>query len=38
MARTPVFYEYYNPINGDGVGSKNYGWTSALYIDLTLDP
>lgn len=38
MTRTPVLYEYYNPINGDGVGSRNYGWTSALYIDLTLEP
>jgi glycogen debranching enzyme len=38
VARTPTPYEYYNPRTGDGLGSPNYGWTAALYIDLALDP
>ncbi|MGD0898291.1 MAG: hypothetical protein ABR915_10685 [Thermoguttaceae bacterium] len=38
VARTPVIYEYYNPHTGDGLGSKNYGWTAALYIDLVMKP
>jgi putative isomerase len=38
VARTPVLYEYYDPITGEGVGSRNYGWTSALYVDLVLEP
>lgn len=37
LARTPVLYEYYDPLTGNGLGSKNYGWTSALYIDLVLE-
>ena len=38
VARTPVLYEYYDPLTGDGLGSRNYGWTAALYIDLILEP
>ncbi len=38
VARTPVLYEYYDPITGDGLGSRNYGWTAALYIDLVMEP
>ena len=38
IARTPVIYEYYDPLTGDGLGSCNYGWSSALYIDLVLKP
>ena len=38
IARTPVIYEYYNPLTGDGLGSRNYGWTAALYIDMILEP
>lgn len=38
VARTPILYEYYNPINGDGLGSGNYGWTASLYIDLVMNP
>ena len=38
IARTPVLYEYYDPLSGGGMGSLNYGWTSALYIDLVLEP
>jgi glycogen debranching enzyme len=28
------FYEYYNPLNGKGIGAKNFSWTAALVIDL----
>jgi hypothetical protein len=28
------FYEYYNPITGQGLGSDNFSWTAALLIDL----
>ena len=38
VARTPVLYEYYDPLTGGGLGSRNYGWTAALYIDLILEP
>jgi putative isomerase len=37
IARTPVLYEYYDSQKGDGLGSADYGWTSALYIDLVMD-
>jgi putative isomerase len=38
VGRTPVFYEYYDPQTGEGLGSANYGWTAALCIDLILSP
>lgn len=38
IARSPILYEYYNPLTGDGLGSPHYGWTSSLYIDLILGP
>ena len=28
------FYEYYNPLNGDGLGANDFSWTGALVIDL----
>jgi len=28
------FYEYYNPINGDGLGTDKFSWTASLLIDL----
>ena len=28
------FYEYYNPLTGDGLGADNFSWTAALTIDL----
>ena len=28
------FYEYFNPLNGDGEGTANFSWTAALTIDL----
>lgn len=36
ITRSPILYEYYNPLTGDGLGSPHYGWTSSLYIDLIL--
>lgn len=38
VGRTPVFYEYYDPLTGEGLGSPNYGWTAALCIDLIVSP
>jgi putative isomerase len=38
VARTPIIHEYYYPLTGDGLGSKNYGWTAALFIDLIMKP
>ncbi len=26
------FYEYFNPINGEGCGGKNFTWTASIYI------
>ena len=31
------FNEYYNPLSGEGLGSKNFSWTAALVIDLLED-
>jgi len=31
------FYEYYNPLTGDGLGSDNFSWTAALLIDFLHD-
>jgi len=28
------FYEYYNPLSGNGLGADNFSWTAALFIDL----
>ncbi len=28
------FYEYYNPLTGEGLGADNFSWTAALLIDL----
>jgi hypothetical protein len=31
-------YEYFNPIDGRGLGTINFSWTAALAIDLMLNP
>ncbi len=28
------FYEYYSPLDGRGLGAKNFSWTAALAIDM----
>jgi hypothetical protein len=28
------FYEYFNPLTGDGLGAPDFSWTAALTIDL----
>ena len=28
------FYEYYNPLTGNGLGADDFSWTAALLIDL----
>lgn len=28
------FYEYYNPLSGEGLGTDNFSWTASLIIDL----
>ena len=38
IARQPVMMELYNSQIGVGLGCPHYGWTSALYIDLILNP
>ena len=38
IALTPVLYELYDSQSGAPVGCPNYGWTSALYIDLLMHP
>jgi glycogen debranching enzyme len=32
------FYEYFNPITGEGYGDSQQSWTAALLIDLLLNP
>lgn len=34
MIRTSGIWEYYNPINGQGLGSPDFSWTAALTLDL----
>lgn len=34
LAKNHGFYEYFNPLNGDPLGSQNFSWTAALTIDL----
>ncbi len=34
LARDRGFYEYYNPLSGEGLGAPNFSWTAALTIDL----
>lgn len=29
------FFEYFNPLTGDGAGTDNFSWTAALTIDLS---
>lgn len=31
------FYEYYNPLTSEGLGTDNFSWTAALLIDLIFD-
>ncbi|MFQ6057159.1 MAG: trehalase family glycosidase [Methanosarcinales archaeon] len=31
------FYEYYNPLSGEGLGTNNFSWTASLLIDLLLE-
>jgi glycogen debranching enzyme len=34
MIQKSGFCEYFSPLNGDGLGVKNFSWTAALLIDL----
>jgi hypothetical protein len=34
LAKEHGFYEYFNPLTGDGLGAPNFSWTAALTIDL----
>jgi hypothetical protein len=34
IMKHPVSHEYYNPLTGDGLGAKYYGWTASLFIRL----
>jgi neutral trehalase len=38
VARTPVIHEYYDSQTGRALGSANFGWTSALAVDLAANP
>jgi len=31
------FFEYFDPMKGDGIGSNNFSWTAALIIDLLME-
>ncbi|MBC7546938.1 glycoside hydrolase [Candidatus Saccharibacteria bacterium] len=34
MVAKSGFYEYFDPLNGEGAGAANFSWTAALVIDL----
>ena len=38
MVTSKGCYEYFNPENGNGLGSPDFSWTAALAIDLCLSP
>ena len=31
------FYEYYNPLNGSGLGGNNFSWTAAIWLAWASD-
>ena len=31
------FYEYYNPLNGRGLGGNNFSWTAAIWLAWASD-
>lgn len=37
VAKTKIPYEYYSALTGAPLGSKSYGWTAALFVDLALE-
>lgn len=34
LLKSPGFYEYFNPVNGNPEGAEGFSWTAALAIDL----
>jgi len=34
LAERSGFYEYYDPITGEGIGEENFSWSAALFLDL----
>lgn len=34
LVSTSGFYEYFDPLNGEGLGAADFAWTAALVIDL----
>jgi len=37
LIRKSGFYEYYNPLNGKGLGAKDFSWTASLLIDILFE-
>ena len=37
LVKQQGFYEYFNPISGQGIGTDKFSWTAALTIDLLSD-
>ena len=31
------FFDYYNPLNGRGLGGKNFSWTAAIWLAWASD-
>jgi len=38
VTRNPVPREYYNPLDGSGLGALNFQWTGALFVALVNEP
>ncbi|HUA13448.1 MAG TPA: trehalase family glycosidase [Candidatus Sulfotelmatobacter sp.] len=34
MVEQAGFWEYFDPISGEGLGAENFSWTAALFVDL----
>jgi len=36
LAETAGFYEYFNPLTGEGLGGKSFTWTASVYLDWAM--
>ncbi len=37
LIRKVGFHEYYNPLNGQGLGAKDFSWTASLLLDILFE-
>lgn len=37
LIRRSGFHEYYNPLNGEGLGARDFSWTASLLLDILFE-